>query len=295
MVGDLELVVERCMQYFKRKASGVAYKPEQHFSNEVLLTAAMVDIRSQHDLLLLDDVIGRRHADFNDASRFDSAVDGVLLKGVRTRVDAQTAEEVLAALGTTLAEEGSTQAVQSWRDTDGALDAASLTSALLSCGGGVFTRAEVGEELLYGSRYGRIQTRVSHNVLLRWDVPGPRGGAGRLRVPYIAAISYFVRVPSIQLERGGVGAALRLAICSVSEVTEVVKEALFELPRQPTWHRRLYAVPVEVLADMSLKKVAMVRPPEGDERVVGTRVGAAHPEAGKTYFMPYVHVTERAD
>ncbi|KAG2423869.1 hypothetical protein HYH02_015272 [Chlamydomonas schloesseri] len=71
--GDLEFAVERVMQYYKRVASGVAYKPEQHFANEVLLTGAMAEVRAQHSLLSLEDVAGRRQADFSDVQRLGRA------------------------------------------------------------------------------------------------------------------------------------------------------------------------------------------------------------------------------
>ncbi|KAG2422541.1 hypothetical protein HYH02_015419 [Chlamydomonas schloesseri] len=48
--GDLEFAVERVMQYYKRVASGVAYKPEQHFANEVLLTGAMAEKLANQDV-----------------------------------------------------------------------------------------------------------------------------------------------------------------------------------------------------------------------------------------------------
>ncbi|KAG2423079.1 hypothetical protein HYH02_015369 [Chlamydomonas schloesseri] len=135
VVGDLEFVVERSMQFYKRLASVVAYKPEQHFANEVLLTAAMVEIRSRYDLLALADIVARGHCEYTDDTRFDQPADGAVLKGVRARVRGDMAEDVLAAISTTLREEGSTEAMRSWLDGDGALDTAALATALASPGG----------------------------------------------------------------------------------------------------------------------------------------------------------------
>ena len=134
----------------------------------------------------------------------------------------------------------------------------------------LYYRAEVEEETLFSEQYGRVRSRVSHYILVVYNIAG-------VDTPYIARIRCFVKLPSGQVTTDGAStiSATRMAICSL---TRARKEGdLYVTDRScEVWES--YALPPSALKGRIEKLVVAIPPSDRDE---------------KKFYMTFYHMTDR--